>query len=63
MNLLETYHIVPEDELKLYKQKTGSITDPEKKRQLKINQYKKEKALKAQIEVGVCLPTGLLSIS
>lgn len=54
MNLLETYNIVPEDEKKLYKQKTGGVTDPAKKRELKINQYRKEKALTARIEVCVC---------
>jgi hypothetical protein len=51
--MLETYHIVPEDEQKLYKQKTGSIKDPAKKRELKIDQYKKEKALTVRIEVSV----------
>jgi len=54
MDLLETYNIVPEDEQKLYKQKTGSLTNMAKKRELKINQYRNEKALIARIEVCIC---------
>jgi hypothetical protein len=52
MNLLEMYNIVPKDEQKLYKQKPGNVASQEKKRELRINQYKREKDLNIRIEVG-----------
>ena len=49
--LLESYSIIPEDEKKLYEQKSSSITDPAKRREIKIAQYKKEKEIKNRISV------------
>jgi immunoglobulin-binding protein 1 len=50
---LENYDIVPEEEGSLHKQKTSMITDPAKRREVKIKQYQKEKDLRARIEVHI----------
>lgn len=47
--------MVPEDEQKLYSRKTAEVADFAKRRELKINQFKKEKDLKARIEVRLSL--------
>ncbi|KAH9930760.1 TAP42-like protein [Fomitopsis serialis] len=47
---LETYGIVPEAEKALYAQSVSSITDAQKRRELKINQYQKEKEIKTRIQ-------------
>ncbi|KAF6763899.1 serine/threonine protein phosphatase PP2A-associated protein [Ephemerocybe angulata] len=48
--LLETYAIVPEVERELYEKQASAIRDPAKKRELKINQFKKERDLKNRIQ-------------
>ncbi|CAA7271528.1 unnamed protein product [Cyclocybe aegerita] len=50
VSLLEKYNVVPEDEQALYQRKTAEVPDFSRKRELKINQYKKEKELKNRIE-------------
>ncbi|TEB26606.1 serine/threonine protein phosphatase PP2A-associated protein [Coprinellus micaceus] len=50
VSLLETYNIVPGAERELYGKQASGIRDPAKKRQLKIDQFKKEKELKARIQ-------------
>lgn len=52
ISLVENYEIIPEDERSLYSRKTTTVIDPAKRRDLKISQYKKEKDLRAGIEVG-----------
>lgn len=51
ISLVENYEIIPEDERSLYSSKTTTVIDPAKRRDLKISQYKKEKDLRAGIEV------------
>ncbi|EMD38167.1 hypothetical protein CERSUDRAFT_113322 [Gelatoporia subvermispora B] len=46
---LDTYEVIPEAEKSLYSQRTSTITDAAKRREVKIKQYQKEKALKTQI--------------
>ncbi|PPQ77521.1 hypothetical protein CVT25_011318 [Psilocybe cyanescens] len=48
--LLERYEIVPEDERTLFDRKTANVADYSRRRELKINRYKKGKELKARIE-------------
>ncbi|KAH9484117.1 hypothetical protein JR316_0003597 [Psilocybe cubensis] len=50
IGLLEKYEIVPEDERTLFDRKTANVADFSKRRELKINQYKKERELKARID-------------
>ncbi|KAJ3550974.1 hypothetical protein NMY22_g96 [Coprinellus aureogranulatus] len=50
ISLLETYNIVPEAERELYSKHASGVRDPAKKRQLKIDQFKTEKELKARIQ-------------
>ncbi|KAF9013998.1 TAP42-like protein [Cyathus striatus] len=50
VSLLETYEVVPEDERKLYFKSSTTIVDPGRRRELKINQYKKQKELRARID-------------
>ena len=52
VSLLETYNIVPAPERELFEKQASSIRDPAKKRELKINQFKKEKDLKNRIQVS-----------
>ncbi|KAI0070690.1 hypothetical protein K474DRAFT_1669813 [Panus rudis PR-1116 ss-1] len=47
---LENYDIVPNDEKGLYAKHASSVRDPAKKRELKIQQFKKEKELKSRIQ-------------
>ncbi|KIK58290.1 hypothetical protein GYMLUDRAFT_45498 [Collybiopsis luxurians FD-317 M1] len=48
---LESYDIVPEDEVALYSSGSGAgIQNPASRRELKIKQYQKEKDLRARIE-------------
>ena len=42
---------MPEKERALWKQKASAVTDPARRRELKIKQYQKEKELKARVEV------------
>lgn len=55
---LENYGIIPESEKQLYEHKTSSVTDPAKRRELKIKQYQKEKELRLSIEVWILMATG-----
>ncbi|PPQ63051.1 hypothetical protein CVT24_005906 [Panaeolus cyanescens] len=50
IDLLNRYQIIPAEEKNLYDKKTASVADFAKRRELKINQYKKEKELRARIE-------------
>ncbi|KAK1236400.1 Type 2A phosphatase-associated protein 42 [Marasmius sp. AFHP31] len=50
LDLLENYHVIPEDEVALYQQKASSVANPASRRELKIKQYQKEKDLRARIE-------------
>ena len=52
LTMLETYEIVPESEKALHGKQATSSNDPAKRRELKLNQWKKEKELKTRIEVG-----------
>ncbi|OBZ65691.1 Methylenetetrahydrofolate reductase 2 [Grifola frondosa] len=47
---LETHEIVPESEKVLYAQRTSSVNDPTKRRELKIRQYKQEKDIRTKID-------------
>ncbi|KAJ3483912.1 hypothetical protein NLI96_g5990 [Meripilus lineatus] len=51
LTMLETYEIVPESEKTLHGKQATSTNDPAKRRELKLNQWKKEKELKTRIEV------------
>ncbi|KDR73530.1 hypothetical protein GALMADRAFT_616131 [Galerina marginata CBS 339.88] len=50
IDLLEKYDLVPDEERSLFDRKTADVADFGKRRELKINQYKKEKELKSRIE-------------
>ncbi|KAF8964013.1 serine/threonine protein phosphatase PP2A-associated protein [Flammula alnicola] len=50
ISLLENYEVVPADERTLYDRKVAQVADFAKRRELKINQYKKEKDLRARVE-------------
>ncbi|KAI0373031.1 serine/threonine protein phosphatase PP2A-associated protein [Pilatotrama ljubarskyi] len=47
---LEHYEIATEEDKELYGRSASSVTDPAKRRELKIKQYKREKDIKARIE-------------
>ncbi|KAI0707756.1 serine/threonine protein phosphatase PP2A-associated protein [Earliella scabrosa] len=47
---LEQYEIITEEDKALYGRPASSVTDPAKRRELKIKQYKREKDIKAHIE-------------
>ena len=51
ISILEAYKVVSDEERDLYSKKVNEIKDPAKRRELKINQFKKEKELKGRIEV------------
>jgi len=53
ISLLENYEIIPQEERKLFDRKVAQVADFAKRRELKINQYKKEKDLQTRIEVGI----------
>ncbi|KAF7799572.1 hypothetical protein EIP86_010809 [Pleurotus ostreatoroseus] len=46
----DTYQLIPEDEKSLYEKKASAMTDPAKRRELKIKQYQKERDLRTRIE-------------
>ena len=48
---LDDYGIVPETEKELYNQRTSDVKDMAKRRDLKIEQFRKEKDLRGRIEV------------
>ncbi|KAI0723871.1 serine/threonine protein phosphatase PP2A-associated protein [Cerioporus squamosus] len=50
IHYLELYEIVTEEDKALYGRSASSVTDPAKRRELKIQQYKREKDIKARIE-------------
>ncbi|OJT02539.1 PP2A regulatory subunit TAP46 [Trametes pubescens] len=52
IHYLEQYEIVSGEDRDLYGRPTSSLTDPAKRRELKIKQYKREKEIKAKIEVA-----------
>ncbi|KAM5532335.1 hypothetical protein V8D89_014014 [Ganoderma adspersum] len=47
---LELYEVINEEDKALYGRPAFSVTDPAKRRELKIKQYKREKDIKAKIE-------------
>ncbi|KAI0636606.1 serine/threonine protein phosphatase PP2A-associated protein [Trametes polyzona] len=52
IHYLEQYEVVSEEDKELYGRPASSVTDPAKRRELKIKQYKREKDIKARIEVA-----------
>ncbi|KAL1944802.1 hypothetical protein VTO73DRAFT_3232 [Trametes versicolor] len=52
IHYLEQYEIVSGEDKDLYGRPASSVTDPAKRRELKIKQYKREKEIKAKIEVA-----------
>ncbi|KAF9052938.1 serine/threonine protein phosphatase PP2A-associated protein [Panaeolus papilionaceus] len=50
IDLLHRYQVIPGEEMALYDKKTATVADFAKRRELKINQFKKEKELRARIE-------------
>lgn len=50
---MHRYKVVPEEERALFDQRLVDVVDYSKRRELKINQYKKEKGLRARIEVKI----------
>ena len=48
---MESYDVVDEKERKLYEKKASSIADPATRREVKIQQFKREKELRTKIEV------------
>ena len=50
---MNRYEVVPEEERVLFDRSLVDIVDYSKRRELKINQYKKEKELRARIEVAI----------
>ncbi|PAV23868.1 serine threonine phosphatase pp2a-associated [Pyrrhoderma noxium] len=49
IGLLEAYKVIPEEEKKLFQQKSSSVIDPATRREIKISQFKKEKEIKNRI--------------
>ncbi|KAI0822762.1 serine/threonine protein phosphatase PP2A-associated protein [Trametes gibbosa] len=52
IHYLEQYEIVSPEDKDLYGRPASSVTDPAKRRELKIKQYKQEKGIKARLEVA-----------
>lgn len=52
---MNRYEVVPEEERVLFDRRLVDVVDYSKRRELKINQYKKEKELRGRIEVTVFL--------
>ncbi|KAI5117471.1 hypothetical protein M0805_007176 [Coniferiporia weirii] len=48
-SLLTGYGVIPDEERRLYSQKSSSIADPAKRREVKITQFRKEKEIKSRI--------------
>lgn len=59
MSCLEDYGIIPDEDKKLYRMKSSNISDPAKRREVKIAQFKKEKEMKNRISVSVTSQVGL----
>ena len=57
---MNRYEVVPEEERVLFDQRLVDVVDYSKRRELKINQYKKEKELRERIEVTIILLVLLL---
>ena len=53
IELMNRYEVVPEEERMLFDRRLGDVVDYSKRRELKINQYKKEKELRGRIEVTI----------
>lgn len=52
--MLEKYEVIPADERALYDTQATKVADFAKRRELKINQFKKEKDLRVRVEVRHC---------
>ena len=52
---MNRYEVVPEEERVLFDRRLADVVDYSKRRELKINQYKKEKELRGRIEVTIIL--------
>ena len=52
---MNKYEVVPEEERVLFDRRLADVVDYSKRRELKINQYKKEKELRGRIEVTIIL--------
>ena len=50
---MDRYKVVPDEERALFDRRLVDVVDYSKRRELKINQYKKEKELRARIEVKI----------
>ncbi|KAI0807790.1 serine/threonine protein phosphatase PP2A-associated protein [Fomes fomentarius] len=50
IHYLELYDIITEEDKALYGRSTSLVTDPAKRRELKIKQYKREKDIKSRME-------------
>ncbi|CDO73631.1 hypothetical protein BN946_scf185014.g101 [Trametes cinnabarina] len=50
IHYLEQYEVITPEDRDLYGRPTSSVTDPAKRRELKIKQFKREKDIKARIE-------------
>ncbi|KAI0748477.1 serine/threonine protein phosphatase PP2A-associated protein [Daedaleopsis nitida] len=50
VHYLELYEIITEEDKALYGRNVSSVSDPAKRRELKIKQYKREKDIKGRIE-------------
>jgi immunoglobulin-binding protein 1 len=50
---MNRYEVVPEEERVLFDRRLVDVVDYSKRRELKINQYKKEKELRGRIEVTI----------
>jgi len=57
VELLESYDIVPQDEKEVFNPKSVNFSNPQRRREVKVNQYKKEKELRSRIEVRALLPS------
>ena len=51
IGLLDTYQVIPEKEKGILTRNISAVTDPAKRRDLKIKQYQREKELRTKIEV------------
>ena len=50
---MNRYEVIPEEERLLFDRRLVDVVDYSKRRELKINQYKKEKELRGRIEVTI----------
>jgi hypothetical protein len=58
-----SYEIIPHAERELYDKGTSSVTDPGRRREVKLKQWKKEKELAMQIEVSLSCNSCLSSLA